>query len=172
MNLRHQRLGAAIVLCGVLAVGAWLASEVLRPEVLPVGADLPPIRYRNGSGVEAVLAGRGRPMLVLLFHSECSHCHDQMDDLSDHLDALGGADLFFLTTEDTLPMREMSRRWPRLATAGNVTWGTVSGEDFRRDFGSRATPGIYLFGSAGVLRQKNIGTVQTSTLREQLSQTS
>ena len=103
-------------------------------------------------------------MLVMLFHSKCSHCHDQMDDLADHLDAFGSVDLVFLTTEDTLPMQEMAGRWPCLATATNAMWGTVSAEDFDRDFGSRVTPGIYLFDSAGVLRHKTIGTVETSLL--------
>jgi hypothetical protein len=160
-----RRVMAGVFLLAVLATGGWVAAQAMRPEVLPVSASIPPIQYHPAGGAPRRLQAAERiPTMVILFHSQCGHCHQELDLLNRDLAALGPVKLVLLTGEDTLPTRAIHARWRNLAAAPNVEWGTVRREDFSRGFGVLSTPAIFAFGPDGRLRRKVVGEAKLEFL--------
>src|SRR4051812_49033906 len=99
-----RRVMAGMFLLVVLGTGGWVAAQAMRPETLPVSAPIPATTYRPWGGAPQPLRAAGRvPTMVVLFHSQCSHCHEELDLLDRDLAALGPVRLVLLTGEDTLP---------------------------------------------------------------------
>lgn len=160
-----RRVVAGVFLLAVLATGGWVAGQALRPEVLPVASPVPSLEYRPaGAAPRQLAAADGTPTVVMLFHSQCGHCHAELDALERDPGALGPARIVLLTQEDTLPATLIHARWPRLAAAPRVEWGTVRAAEFKRDFGVLATPAFFLFGTDGRLRRKVMGEARPQFL--------
>ncbi len=104
--------------------------------------------------------------LLILFHSRCAHCIYEFDTLDPHCDRLAGTELLLLTTEDSLNMAAIERRWPRLARSEQVTWGTVDRDVFAHHFGAVMTPALFLFDATRKLAGKWLGETKLEVLLE------
>lgn len=159
-----RRAVAGLFLLLILCTGGWLVAQVLRPEALATGGAMPSLTYQASGAAATLRPSATTPTAVLLFHSKCSHCHYQLDQLDRELEKLGDARLYLFTTEDSLPAGEMRTRWKRLAAAPNVVWGTVRAADFEREFGVLSTPVTFAFGPEGRLLERIIGEARVDYL--------
>lgn len=166
---RLRRVTAAAFAVLLLATAGWVVAQVLRaPAPIADGGALPALAYRSPGGDGVLAPAPGTPQMVMLFHSRCGHCHYQLGLLDRELDRLSGARLFLVTTEDSLPSREIRERWPRLADAPNVTWATVDAGAWKREFGVTSTPATFVFGRDGRLRRTIRGEAKIDFLLESL----
>ncbi len=153
-------------LAAVALVGSLMVAAASRREVLPLGSAAPSFAFATARGQATFRPSpRGRTLLIL-FHSRCAHCTYEFDTLEPHLDQLAGTELFLLTTEDSLNMAAIERRWPRLARSEHVTWGTVDRDIFAHHFGAVMTPALFLFDATGKLAGKWLGETKLEVLLE------
>ena len=164
---------ASVFLAAVVLVGSWVVAAASRREVLPLGSAAPSFVFATVQG-RATFRPSPHRTLLILFHSRCAHCNYEFDALEPHLDRLAGTELFLLTTEDSLNMAAIERRWPRLARSEHVTWGTADRAIFAHHFGTVMTPALFLFDATGRLAGKWLGEtkleVQGSHAAHSLSQ--
>jgi hypothetical protein len=141
----------------VTGTAVWLGVQLTRPEVLPLGAELPAIPVA-GPRLDTVLREAGGERLVVLyFHTDCAACLEQLRMLEAGAPSLGPVRLYLLTDEENVDLASFARRWPRLSTSDQVSWGVAGREEFRRRFGARSTPAIFVFGPEGRLEAKLLG---------------
>jgi hypothetical protein len=159
-----RRVLAAVFLLVILGTGAALAARSTRPSPLLAGGAMPALSYRDAMGRQQALAATPAGTVVMLFHSRCTHCHAQLDRLDRELPRLGATRLVLLTTEDSVSGAEITRRWPRLASAPTVTWGSVEAATFQERFGTLVTPALFVFGPDGHLRAKFRGETKLELL--------
>ncbi len=161
-----KKLVAFVFLAAVVLLGSWVVAAASRREVLPLGSAAPSFAFATARGQTTFRPGpRGRTLLIL-WHSRCPHCTYEFDTLDPHLDRLAGTQLLLLTTEDSLNMAAIERRWPRLARSEQVTWGTVDREVFVHHFGAVMTPALFLFDATGKLAGKWLGETKLEVLLE------
>ncbi len=161
-----KRSVAFVFLAAVLLLGSWVVATALRREVLPLGSAAPSFAFATARGQATFRPSpRGRTLLIL-WHSRCAHCSYEFDTLDPHLDRLAGTELLLLTTEDSLDMAAIERRWPRLAHSEHVSWGTVDRDVFAHHFGAVMTPALFLFDAAGKLAGKWLGETKLEVLLE------
>ncbi len=156
---------AFVFLAAVVLVGSWVVAAASRREVLPLGSAAPSFVFATVQG-RATFRPSPHRTLLILFHSRCAHCNYEFDALEPHLDRLAGTELFLLTTEDSLNMAVIERRWPRLARSEHVTWGTADREIFAHHFGTAMTPALFLFDATGRLTGKWLGETKLELLLE------
>ena len=157
---------AFVFLAAVALVGSWVVAAASRPEVLPLGSAAPSFAFATARGQATFRPSpRGRTLLIL-WHSGCVHCTYEFDALDPHLDRLADTELLLLTTEDSLNMAAIERRWPRLARSEQVTWGTVDRDVFAHHFGAVMTPALFLFDATGKLAGKWLGETKLEVLLE------
>ena len=157
---------AFVFLAAVVLAGSWVVAAASRREVLPLGSAAPSFAFATAEGRATFHPSpRGRTLLIL-FHSKCTHCTYEFDTLEPQLDRLAGTELLMLTTEDSLNMAAIERRWPRLARSEQVTWGTVDRDVFAYHFGTVMTPALFLFDATGKLVGKWLGETKLELLLE------
>src|SRR5690606_13663184 len=98
------------------------------------------------------------------FHSDCGHCHAELDLLDRAADRMAPARWVFLTIESSLPDALIRSRWPRLAAAAHVGWGTVAAGRVRSEVGALHTPSFYVYDSGGALAAVFRGAVKPELL--------
>lgn len=160
-----MRLAAILAFAALLlAAAGWLGPSAARPETLPVGARLPDVAYVSGGARHALRPAPEGRTLVVLYHSRCGHCEYELGVMDRELHRFGGARIVLLTPEDSVATGEAARRWPRLASAGSVTWGAVDGAQFAARFGSLATPQFFVADADGTLHAKFMGETRLENL--------
>ncbi|MCH7473627.1 MAG: hypothetical protein IIA27_03055 [Gemmatimonadetes bacterium] len=161
-----KKFVAFVFLAAVVLVGSWVVTAASRQEVLPLGSAAPSFAFATARGQATFHhSPRGRTLLIL-FHSQCTHCTYEFDTLDPQLDRLSGTELLLLTTEDSLNMAAIESRWPRLARSEQVTWGTVDRDVFAHHFGAVMTPALFLFDATGKLAGKWLGETKLELLLE------
>lgn len=161
-----KRSVAFVFLAAVALVGSWVVAAALRREVLPLGSAAPSFAFATVRGQATFRPSPQGRTLLILFHSQCTHCSYEFDTLDPQLDRLAGTELLLLTTEDSLNMAAIERRWPLLARAEQVTWGTVDRDVFAHHFGAVMTPALFLFDATGKLAGKWLGETKLEVLLE------
>jgi hypothetical protein len=161
-----KRFVAFVLLAAVALVGSWVVAAASRQEVLLVGSAAPSFTFATVSGRATFRPSPRGSTLLILWHSRCVHCTYEFDTLDPHLDRLVGTELLLLTTEDSVNMAVIERRWPRLARSEHVTWGTVDRDVFAHHFGAVMTPALFLFDATGKLAGKWLGETKLEVLLE------
>lgn len=160
----RRRLLATLFLAAFLSATLWLLVQATRPEVLPLGAEMPRLVYRDSTGVHRLAPPAHGNATVIFFHSDCEFCRLEFNALDHGLDQLPDTHFFLITLEDPLPLDTLRARWPRLAASTQVNWGSVDAEEYRQGFGILATPAIFVFDGYGALANKYRGLTQLAAL--------
>ncbi len=105
----------------------------------------------------------------MLYHSECVHCGTELDEFDRQFDRLAGLDLYMLTTENSLDIDGLRRRWPRLAGSERVTWGTIDRDTRAGHFGVAVTPALFLYDQGGILVERWTGVTSIDVILSQRS---
>ena len=161
-----KRFVAFVFLAAVVLVGSWVVAAASRREVLPLGSAAPSFAFATARGQATFRSNPLGRTLLILWHSRCVHCTYEFDTLDQHLERLAGTELLLLTTENSVNMAAIERRWPRLARSEHVTWGTVDRDVFAHHFGAVMTPALFLFDATGKLAGKWLGETKLELLLE------
>ncbi len=147
-RLQKKQVIAATVLTVVLVSGGWVGTI---PGTSRVPQSLPAsFAFQGVDGAATFQPNRHGRTLVILFHSACTHCANEFDELEANVDRLEDTRLYLFTTERALNSRWMSR-WPRLRGSDRVTWGVIQPAKRDRYFGVSVTPALFLYNRDGRL---------------------
>jgi hypothetical protein len=161
---RLRRLSAITALTGIALVLGWLVVQVSRTGHVSAGTRLPALAYRDARGSHVISASGRQPTLIVLFDSRCGHCAYQLSDFDRRFADLVHSRIYLLTTELQPPFEEFGRRWPALANAPSVSWGTVSASDFRAHLRTLVTPALFVFDERGALVAQYVGEIKVDAL--------
>jgi thioredoxin-related protein len=157
-------LGKTILPGGFTALAVvilvWLYVHAHRQESVPIGATMPVLRFLTPRGTAELQPDSGMKTLVMYFHSNCEHCKYELWQLDRHAAKFAAIKLVFLTSEPAFFDSGIIEEWPALRTAGNVVWGIVDRQQFKRTFGVTATPYLFFFDEEGTLFNKMRGEVK------------
>jgi len=159
-----RRLAAIATLSGMAIALTWLVVQVQRNGHMSAATRLPALAYRDARGSHVIRVNGRQPTMIVLFDSRCGHCAYQLSDIDRRFADLAGSRIYLLTTERTLPLEELAHRWPALASAPAVAWGTVSASDVRAHFHTLATPALFIFDAQGALVTQYVGEVKVDAL--------
>ena len=148
----------AILGCGLIAASARRRVVPLTPGEPFPALDL--VDWRGGSPV--VLATTRSPTVVILVHSGCHFCAEQLDELSEHFSALPNASIIILTGE-TAPPADHPARWPRLASDSAVRWVRGNPTQVLAAYRTLETPSLFIYDRQGRLRRSFRGLTQMGT---------
>ena len=162
--MKVKRIISLLFFVVILAAFGWLLHEALRPEVLPAGSELPELEYLTQNGKNHLKPDSCRVMLVLLFHPNCEHCENQLNQFNDHFLQIERLNIVLLTTDQNFFVKDQSKTWPVLSQANNVSWGIVKRNHFKELFGSFAYPTSYIFNQSGILSHKIRGEIKIEKL--------
>ncbi len=159
-----KRIMSLLFFLVILTAFVWLLQEALRPEVLPVGSELPELSYLTQNGKNHLKQDFGRVTLVMLFHPDCEHCEYQLNQFNDHFEKFDNMILVLLTMDQNFFVNDQIKTWPVLSQVNNVCWGIVERNHFKDLFGSFAYPSSYIFNQSGILSHKIRGEVKIEKL--------
>lgn len=162
------RVFAGLFLLAFLTITGLLIYGALQPEVLPVGAPMPEMRFRTESGEGILQPDSTRMTLVMYFHTECKYCRAQLRTFDENTEALEKTRMILLTHEKDFFEKRMLQAWPELAQATNTTWGIAGKDALLRHFAPRATPTSYIFDRAGALVAKISGEAKLDMFLNEL----
>ena len=164
LSKRTLRIVAVAPLAMLVALGVWIGLAGVSARSPLDAPSLPTITFNGDHGPEALRSDPSRQTLVILFRSDCRHCVNEFDEIEPHVDRLADKQLYLLTTEDSLDLMAIRSRWPRLAAAGNVTWGSIERKAVVRYFGVKVTPSLLLYDRHGRLLRKWRGETKLQAL--------
>lgn len=159
-----RRLTAIAALTAMALAIVWVVLQVSRTGHVSAATRLPALAYRDAHGSHVIRANGRQPTLIVLFDSRCGHCGYQLSDFDRHVADLAHSRIYLLTTESKLPLEVLGRRWPALASAPSVAWGTVSASDFRAHLRTLVTPALFVFDERGALVAQYVGEVKVDAL--------
>jgi hypothetical protein len=90
--------------------------------------------------------------VVVVFHTGCPYCVNQLDGLEARAESLAGLPILFLTPELPLPARTISTAWPRLWNRDLSYWRHVPKERLAAEWGIGATPTTWVFRGDSLVR--------------------
>jgi hypothetical protein len=165
-----KRLISIIFIFLILGVFGWLVFQILKPDRLPVGAQLPAIEYLDEQKCIRILTPDSvYKTLIVHFHENCRYCKYQLAQLEQHVNELQLTRILLLTSDVGFFDSDVMTEWPQLCAARCVSWGIVDVIDFERYFGHTAVPGLYFFDSNGVLYDKQFGEMRFELIKAKLN---
>lgn len=141
-----------------------LIREVFRPDVLPLGASLPRMWYRSGSGIAELGPDPSIHTCIIIHRPDCPYCHYFLKELENHVQSFSSARLFIWTDSDLPPPGYYIQKYPDLNGTGRIFWGLVDPDTLRMVFGTRSVPSIYVFAPDGRLIYKSTGEFNIRSL--------
>ena len=162
--MKAKKIVSILFALTVCALMGWLFYEATRPEILPVGSDMPALEYTTPNGNNVLKPDSAKVTIVVLFHRNCDHCVYQLNQFNVHLQNFTKIKIILLTTDKHFFNNNAMENWPALARARNIDWGQVKKDSFRKLFGSVTYPGIYIFDRNGKLGYKIHGEVKIAKI--------
>lgn len=151
------RIFAGLFLLAFLLITGLLIYGALQPEVLPLGAPLPEMRFRAESGEHILQPDSTCMTLVMYFHTECKYCRAQLRTFDENTETLKMVRLILLTYEKDLFEKRMLQALTELAQMSDVVWGIADQNALFEHFAPRTTPTRYIFDRTGTLVSKISG---------------
>ncbi len=131
-----------------------LMHLITKPEVLPIGAHLPPLDSLTADGPKLIQPDSTKDTIIVLFHPRCKHCIYQLRAINDNIVKFLTKRIYLLTTDKSFFSSELLSLFPILTRSDNVSWGIIQGKQAKSSLGSTATPQIFIFDSSGCLVDK------------------
>ena len=140
-----------------------LAAKKTETATTPVPNDLPnmSIVFFDGSQTHAKKL-EGKTILIVYF-PDCDHCQREAAQIRKHIASFKDHTLYFLTTAPKPEAAKFAEDY-KLSNIGNVKFGLITINDVLSNFGSIATPSIYIYGNNHELVQKFNGETQIEVI--------
>ncbi|MBA4407589.1 hypothetical protein C0389_09965 [bacterium] len=154
-----------ILLMGVFFIGVIILAVTFgtTSEILPVGSNLPNIKYTDFVETNFITV-KGKPIMIMYFKPDCPHCEYELKIMSKGINELVSADIYLITTAKNFFLDSVYKKQINLISAENVKFGLVAEEEYKEKFGITAVPAFYFFDHQGKLVEKIIGETKFDRL--------
>lgn len=148
-----KRIIAIIFVAIFITSIVWLIIEGSKPEVFPIGSDLPKISILTHYGRKTITETNDRT-LIIFFSKECPHCKYELSVLNKNITKLEEAKIYLLTADKDYLKSEEIKNYSNLINSKNVIFGIVNKEEYKAKFGSIVLPNLSFFNENGKLTAK------------------
>jgi hypothetical protein len=158
--MRTKRIIAIVFILLLFCWLSWTVGEIIKPEVLPVGSELPMILCQNPDGDFMLGDSPAKETIVVYFHPDCPHCLPQLQDYNRHIDEFTDTQFYFLTSDKQFFRHPRPLGTENLWDRSHIKWGIISKSDAREKLGCKVTPVTLVFDRVLCLENKVSGEVK------------
>lgn len=151
-----------------IGIISWLVVEGSKPEVLPIGSDLPDISFQNTYGEISKLVRNKNKTLIVFFSKDCPHCEYELNVLNENVEKLSGVKIYLFTIDEDYLESEEVKKYKSLMNAPNVDFGVINKKEYKMKLGSTVTPTLYFFNKKKVLTAKIKGETKFERILQEL----
>lgn len=158
-----------ILLMGVFFIGVIILAVTfgIADETLPVGSNLPKIKYTDFVDT-SLITSKGKPIMIMYFKPDCLHCEYELEAMNKSYKKLNMADIYLLTAEKKYIKNVLSKKWKSLSNSPFLKFGFVENEEYKQKLGITAAPAFYFFNSDEKLINKIVGELKFEKILEEI----
>jgi len=146
-----------VIMFGLIVLSVFIAflwGE--QEEIIPVGAQFPKIKFIN-LNYSGYLEVKNKPLMIMLFKPDCTHCEYEFDVLNTKYAELNGVDVYCITTDNEFIVNKSYERWDNLSKTDNVYFGSITEQEYKMKIGLDLTPVFIFVNMNGTITDKIIG---------------
>lgn len=111
----------------------------------------------------------GKPVIMMNYEADCSHCLEATEAMLNHIDALKGARLCFVTIQGFSHVTRLVKRF-KMVGHENIIVGQDTTAALPKRYGTYETPFVLVFDARKQLRRAYKGGPDINNLRQLLSE--
>jgi len=115
-----------------------------KTEAAPAVNELPYLPFVKLGGEQLSAHDLPGKTILILFNTECDHCHNEAREIHKNLSSFRGYTLYFLASDSVASIAKFSTDY-QLANQPNIFFGRAEVEDVVRNFGPIAAPSVYIY---------------------------
>ena len=146
-----------VIIIVIVGLVSWLVYSSVRKleqkEIrMKIVSSIPSLSFQdlNGNPIQLNEITFAKPMVLILFNSECEYCRYEAMSISENIDRLDEAMIVFLSTEEIDVIRSFGETYGLLEHA-NILCGQVDYLELTAVFKSVSYPNIFIYGKDGRL---------------------
>ncbi len=162
--MKFKQILSIVTIIFMLAFSFFVVRELLRPELLPVGAHLDTLTLETHNGIEYYDLKKEKPTIVFILSQTCEHCLYQFESLKENVEKYQDYDLLVLFMDNSDKTLELAE----LSIYPNISVERVNEKSIQRIFGKGGIPRFFLIDKNGYLRRKIMGEVKQEYLLNEI----
>ena len=159
-----------VIIIVIVGLVSWLVyssfrkfeQKEIRMEII---SSIPSLSFQDldGNPVQLNEINFAKPMVLILFNSECEHCRYEAMSISENIDQLDEAMIVFLSAEEIDVIRSFGETYGLLEHA-NILCGQVDYLELTAVFKSVSYPDIFIYGNDGRLVKEFRGETKVEAI--------
>ncbi len=140
-----------------------LRQKEIRKEIV---SSVPSLSFQDLNGNSVLLneiIAEPKPMVLILFNSECEHCQNETMSISENIDQFDEAMIVFISAEEIDVIRSFGETYSLLGRE-NILWGQVDYLELTAVFKSFSYPNIFIYGKDGHLLKEFKGETRVEAI--------
>ena len=159
-----------VIIIVIVGLVSWLVYSSVRKleqkEIrMEIISSIPSLSFQdlNGNPVQLNEINFAKPMVLILFNSECEHCRYEAMSIPENIDRLDEAMIVFLSAEEIDVIRSFGETYGLLEHA-NILCGQVDYPELTAVFKSVSYPNIFIYGNDGRLVKEFRGETKVEAI--------
>ncbi|MCH8234485.1 MAG: redoxin domain-containing protein [Bacteroidetes bacterium] len=159
-----------VIIIVIVGLVSWLVYSSVRKleqkEIrMEIISSIPSLSFQdlNGNPVQLNEITFAKPMVLILFNSECEYCRYEAMSISENIDQLDEAMIVFLSAEEIDVIRSFGETYGLLEHA-NILCGQVDYPELTAVFKSVSYPNIFIYGNDGRLVKEFRGETKVEAI--------
>ena len=161
-----------VIIIVIVGLVSWLVYSSVRKleqkEIrMEIISSIPSLSFQdlNGNPVQLneITFAKPKPIVLILFNSECEHCQYEAMSISENIDQLDEAMIVFISAEEIDVIRSFGETYGLLEHA-NILCGQVDYPELTAVFKSVSYPNIFIYGNDGRLVKEFRGETKVEAI--------
>ncbi len=162
----------AVIIIIVVGLVSWLGylsvSKLRQKEIRKeIVSSIPSMSFQdlNGDPVQLneITYVNPKPMVLILFNSECEHCQYEALSISENIDQFDEAMIVFISAEEIDIIQSFGETYGLLNHA-NIIWGQVDYLELTAVFKTFSYPNSFIYGKDGRLMKEFKGETKVESI--------
>ena len=111
----------------------------------------------------------GKPMLLILFSTECEHCSYQAREISSNAEEFLDTNILFVTTESHVSIESFISA-NELVKSPNLVFAKITSSSALENFGTSVFPHLFIYNSEQILIHEFKGATKISTILRHINE--
>ena len=144
-----------VIIISTVGLVGWLGYSSVRKlkqkEIrMKIVSSIPSLSFQdlNGNPIQLNEITFAKPMVLILFNSECEYCRYEAMSISDNIDQFDEAMIVFISAEEIDVIRSFCETYGLFGHA-NIICGQVDYQELTAIFESVSYPNIFIYGKDG-----------------------
>lgn len=161
-----------VIIISTVGLVGWLGYSSVRKlkqkEIrMKIVSSIPSLSFQDLNGIpiqlNEITFSKPKPIVLILFNSECEYCRYEAMSISDNIDQLDEAMIVFISAEEIDAIRSFGETYSLLEHA-NIICGQVDYPKLIAIFKSVSYPNIFIYGKDGHLVKEFKGETKVEAI--------